>query len=151
MRRRSKSVGGSAKTGLRNTAKQKRRHGSITQRRRAIRASRRETETEPLTHELNTIAEQQHATTEVLKLISSSSADPQQVLPTYWQVPFGSAMPITALSIAGTAMLCISSQRIYAAGVHRTAYAVASQTAPALRHRPYAGDQEPHSHRRFSR
>src|SRR5262249_11224149 len=79
MRRRSKSVGGSAKTRLRKTAKQKRRHGSITQRRRAIRAFRRETELEPLTRELNTIVEQQRATTEVLKLISSSFGDPQPV------------------------------------------------------------------------
>src|SRR5262249_44846454 len=64
-----KSVGGSAKTRLRKTATQKRRHGSITQRRRISRALRRETK----------IAEEQRATTEVLKLIGSSSADPQIV------------------------------------------------------------------------
>ena len=78
MRRRSKSVRGSAKTRLRKTATQK-RHGSITQRRRISRAFRRETEIEPPTHELNTIAEEQRATTEVLKLISSSFGDPQPV------------------------------------------------------------------------
>src|SRR6516164_119237 len=78
MRRRSKSVGGSAKAGIRKTAKKKHRD-SITQRRRTSRTFRRENEIEPLTHELNTIAEQQRATTEVLKLISSSSADPQPV------------------------------------------------------------------------
>jgi len=78
MRRRSKSVGGSAKAGLRKTAKKKHRD-SITQHRRTSRTFRRENEIEPLTHELNTIAEQQRATTEVLKLISSSSADPQPV------------------------------------------------------------------------
>ena len=36
-------------------------------------------EIEPITDELSPVAEQQRATTEVLKLISSSSADPQQV------------------------------------------------------------------------
>jgi signal transduction histidine kinase len=75
MRRRSKPVGGSAKARLRKTAKQIGRHVSITQGQSISRTFRRD----PLTHELNTIAEQQHATTEVLKLISSSSADPQQV------------------------------------------------------------------------
>src|SRR5499427_295039 len=79
MRRRSKSVGGSAKTRLRKTTKQKRRHASISQRRRVSRTVRRETEIGPLTRELNTIAEQQRATTEVLKLIGSSSTDPQLV------------------------------------------------------------------------
>src|SRR5215472_15664021 len=77
MRRRSKSVGGSAKTRLRKTAKQKRRHGLIG--RRIARTFRRETEIELPTRELNTIAEQQRATTEVLKLIGSSSTDPQLV------------------------------------------------------------------------
>ena len=43
------------------------------------RTFRRETEIELFTRELNTIAEQQRATTEVLKLIGSSSADPQIV------------------------------------------------------------------------
>jgi GAF domain-containing protein len=52
---------------------------SITQHRRISRTFRRENEIEPLTRELNTITEQQRATTEVLKLISSSSADPQPV------------------------------------------------------------------------
>src|SRR5215472_8483780 len=78
MGRRSKSVGGSAKARLRKTAKQKRRD-SITQHRRISRTFRRENEIKPLTHGLNTIPEQQRATTEVLKLISSSSADPQPV------------------------------------------------------------------------
>jgi signal transduction histidine kinase len=79
MRRRSKSVGRSVKTRLRKTTKQKRRHASISQRRRVSRTVRRETEIDPLTRELNTIAEQQRATTEVLKLIGSSSTDPQLV------------------------------------------------------------------------
>jgi len=79
MRRRSKSVGGSAKTRLRKAAKQKRRHGLIAGRRRIARTFRRETEIELPTRELNTIAEQQRATTEVLKLIGSSSTDPQLV------------------------------------------------------------------------
>jgi len=79
MRRRSKSVGRSAKTRLRQTAKQKGPHGSITQRGRISRSLGRETEIEPLTHELNAITEQQRATTEVLKLISSSFGDPQPV------------------------------------------------------------------------
>jgi signal transduction histidine kinase len=79
MRRRSKSVGRSAKTRLRKAATQKRRHGSITRRRRISRTLGRETETEPLTYEMSTIAEQQRATTEVLKLISSSFGDPQPV------------------------------------------------------------------------
>src|SRR5262249_34986908 len=91
MRRRSKSVGGSAKTRLRKTAKQKRRHGSITQRRRAIRASWRATETEPLTRELNTIVEQQRAATEGLKLISRSFGEPQ---PDFASI-LASAVPIS--------------------------------------------------------
>ncbi len=79
MQRRSKSIGGSAKTRLRKKATQKRRHGSITQRRRVSRTVRRDTEIDSLTREMSTIAEQQRATTEVLKLISSSSGDPQEV------------------------------------------------------------------------
>jgi two-component system, NtrC family, sensor kinase len=78
MRRRSKSIGGSAKTRLRKKATQKRRHGSITQRPRVSRV-RRDTEIDSLTREMSTIAEQHRATTEVLKLISSSSGDPQEV------------------------------------------------------------------------
>src|ERR1700756_1237407 len=76
MRRRTKSVGGSAKTRLRRTAKQK-RHGSKAQRRRVSRTFRRDTEIDSLTREMSTIAEQQRATTEVLKLIGSSSRSPR--------------------------------------------------------------------------
>src|SRR5215467_8845023 len=79
MRRRSKSIGGSAKTRLRKKATQQRRHGSITQRRRASRTVRPGTEIDSRTREMSTIAEQQRATTEVLKLISSSVGDPQEV------------------------------------------------------------------------
>jgi two-component system, NtrC family, sensor kinase len=78
MRRRSKSAGGS-KTRLRRRAAQKRPYGSTSRRRGISRVFRRETEIRPLTGELNTIAEQQRATTEVLKLISSSFGDPQPV------------------------------------------------------------------------
>jgi signal transduction histidine kinase len=79
MRRRSKSTSGS-KTRLRKTVAQKKRHhGSISQRRRTSRTFRRENKIRPHTGELNTIAEQQRATTEVLKLISSSFGDPQPV------------------------------------------------------------------------
>jgi signal transduction histidine kinase len=78
MRRRSKSAGGS-KTRLRRRAAQKRPYGSTSRRRGISRVFRRETEIQPLTGELNTIAEQQRATTEVLKLISSSFGDPQPV------------------------------------------------------------------------
>ena len=79
MRRRSKSIGGSAKTRLRKTATRKRRHGSITQRRRVSRTFRRDTEIDSLTREMSTIAEQQRATAGVLKLIGSSSGVPQEV------------------------------------------------------------------------
>ena len=79
MRRRSKSSGGSAKTRLRKTATQVRPDGSTTRRRRISRSPRRETDVERLTRELSTIAEQQRATGEVLKLISSPSDDPQSV------------------------------------------------------------------------
>src|SRR6516165_6759346 len=79
MRRHSKSIGGSAKTRLRKKATQKRRHGSITQRPRVSRTVRRDTEIDSLTREMSTIAEQHRAATEVLKLISSSSGDPQKV------------------------------------------------------------------------
>src|SRR5215470_19433783 len=79
MRRRSKSDSGSTKARLRKTTKQKRRYASIRSRRRVSRTVRRDTEIDPIIRELNTIAEQQRATTEVLKLIGSSSADPQLV------------------------------------------------------------------------
>src|SRR6516225_9595579 len=79
MRRHSKSIGGSAKTRLRKKATQKRRHGSITQRQRVSRTVRRDTEIDSLSREMSTIAEQHRATTEVLKLISSSFGDPQPV------------------------------------------------------------------------
>src|SRR5215469_13678605 len=74
MRRRSKSTGESAKTRPRKTATQKRR-------RRVSRISRRDVDIDSLTREMSTIDEQQRATTDVLKLISSasSSADPQLV------------------------------------------------------------------------
>src|ERR1700758_5355129 len=78
MRRRSRSVGGS-KTRLRRRAAPKRPHGSTTRHRRISRVFRREAEIQPLTGKLSTIAEQQRATTEVLKLISSSFGDPQPV------------------------------------------------------------------------
>ena len=79
MRRHSKSIGGSAKTRLRKKATQKRRHGSITQRQRVSRTVRRDTEIDSLSREMSTIAEQHRATTEVLKLISSSFGDPREV------------------------------------------------------------------------
>jgi signal transduction histidine kinase len=78
MRRRSKSIGRSARR-RRKTAPQKRRHGSITQRQRVSRNLGREPEIEDLAREVSTIAEQQRATTEVLKLISSSFGDPHPV------------------------------------------------------------------------
>jgi two-component system, NtrC family, sensor kinase len=78
MRRRSRSAGGS-KTRLRRRTAPKRPHGSTTRRRRISRVFRRETEIQPLTSKLSTIAEQQRATAEVLKLISSSFGDPQPV------------------------------------------------------------------------
>src|SRR5215831_9228497 len=77
MRRRSKSIGRSAKMRLRKTAAQKRRHATVTTRRRISRKLGREIET--LTRDLNAVTEQQRATTEVLKLISSSFGDPQPV------------------------------------------------------------------------
>ncbi|MGC2075749.1 MAG: GAF domain-containing protein, partial [Xanthobacteraceae bacterium] len=77
MPRRSRSAGGSAKSRFRKT--QARRHGSTTPRRSISRTLRSETDVERLTHELNAIAEQQHATAEVLKLISRPSSDPQSV------------------------------------------------------------------------
>jgi len=79
MRRRSKSDSGSAKARLRKTTKQKRRYASISQRQRVSRTVQRDTEIDPIIRELNTIAEQQRATTEVLRLIGSSSTDPQLV------------------------------------------------------------------------
>jgi signal transduction histidine kinase len=73
MRRRSKSRGGSAKLRIRKTATQARRHRHVS------RTFQRETEVERLTRELDTIAEQQRATAEVLKLIGSPPDDPQSV------------------------------------------------------------------------
>ena len=106
MRRRSKSVRGSAKAGLRKTAKKKHRD-SITQHRRTSRTFRRENEIERFTRELNSSVR--------LQRCSNSSAAhppiPSRFLPASWPVPFGSAMPTTVLSVAGMATLCISSQR----------------------------------------
>ena len=78
MRRRSKSAGGS-KSRLRKPVTQVRRDGSTTQRPRRSHTLRGEIEVEQLTRELNTIAEQQRATVEVLKLIGRPSGDPQSV------------------------------------------------------------------------
>jgi two-component system, NtrC family, sensor kinase len=76
MPRRSKSPGGSSKARLPKKATQAHRHGSRTRgRRRISRTFQRETEVERLTRELNTIAEQQRATAEVLELISRPSSD----------------------------------------------------------------------------
>src|SRR5215469_3030735 len=72
MGRRSKSVRTPAKPQLRKTATQRRR-------RRVSRTFRPDTEIDSLIREMSTIAEQHRATTEVLKLISSSSGDPQEV------------------------------------------------------------------------
>jgi two-component system NtrC family sensor kinase len=56
-----------------------RRDGAKTRRRCVSRTFQRETEVERLTRELNTMAEQQRATAEVLKLIGRPSSDPQSV------------------------------------------------------------------------
>jgi two-component system, NtrC family, sensor kinase len=79
MRRRSRSAGRSAKSQLRKTASQVGRHGSKNRRRSISRTLRPKIEVERLTRELNTIAEQQRATAEVLKLISRPSNDPRSV------------------------------------------------------------------------
>jgi two-component system, NtrC family, sensor kinase len=75
MRRRSKSAGRSVP----KTATQMPRDGAKTWRRPKSRALQPETEVKRLTQELNTIAEQQRATAEVLKLFSRPSGDPQSV------------------------------------------------------------------------
>jgi two-component system, NtrC family, sensor kinase len=79
MRRRSKAPGGSAKSRLRKTTARARRRGSTTWHRRISSTLRHKAEIEQLTRELNTIAEQQRATAEVLKLIGSPSDDPQSI------------------------------------------------------------------------
>src|SRR5262249_35750217 len=79
MRRSSKSIRRSAKRRLRKTGAQRRRHATVTTRRRISRKLGRETEIDTLTRDLNAVAELQRATTEVLKLISSSFGDPQPV------------------------------------------------------------------------
>ena len=79
MRRRSKAPGGSTKSRLRKKTTQARRHGSRTWHRRISSTLRHETEVERLTHELNSKAEQQRGTAEVLKLIGRPSSDPQSV------------------------------------------------------------------------
>jgi signal transduction histidine kinase len=56
-----------------------RRGVAKTRRRQVSRAFRRDAEVERLTRELNTMAEQQRATADVLKLIGRASGDPQSV------------------------------------------------------------------------
>ena len=139
MRRRSKSVGGSAKARLRKTAKQKRRD-SITQHRRISRPFRRENEIELLTRDLNTITEQQRATTEVLKLISSSSssANPQLVF---------------ANILASAVRICDADIGLINRWDGDALHLVETHNMPHtfIGLRRQSGDQAPYSHRRFGR
>ena len=109
MRRRSRASSKPAKAGSHKAKTLK------AARRRSSSIAGQETEVVRLTRELNTITEQQRATTDVLKLISSSFGDPQ---------------PVFASILASAVRLCDADNGIIRRGDGDALHLVATHNIP---------------------
>ena len=105
MKRRSRAGGEPIKGRRRKTPEPKRRNAPKAVPRLSS-STAEEGEAAGLTRELNEAREHQAATSEVLKVISSSYGDLQQVFATMLEKAFAFAMPSLATSIVGTATPC---------------------------------------------
>ena len=111
MKRRSKVTGGQSKGRRRKTPVPKRRNALKTTAPIKASSAVEDTKVARLTHELREALEQQTATLEVLRVISSYPGDPQPVFQAMLKTPSVFAMRSSEISTIGMAKPCTWSQR----------------------------------------